>query len=321
MASSEIRPFKETGEHSYHRRAFAHNYSAPFIYHIIIKKEKRCERFGEVSGDAKIEPGKEGCADIRESPLGKIIAKAIVHLQYKFSILKPHQFKVMPDHVHLILEVKDWSPYHLDYYIDDLMESIAEKYSKLRGKTYSIDDIFQPGYCDKPLLLKISLDGWYKYIKENPHRLAMRKQYPEFFKRLRHLKIGDKEFEAYGNLFLYRNPDKVAVKMSNKYSEEFRTEKFKFYNQALLVGSVLVSPFIHEDEKKIRKEAEENGGNIILIEYKKFPEIYKPFEHDYNQCCKGKLMIISMGYPPKTDLTKKICREMNELAELICQSF
>ena len=66
-------------------------------------------------------------------------------------------------------------------------------------------------------------------------------------------------------------------------------------------------------------ETEEKGGNIILIEYKKFPEIYKPFEHEYKQCCQGKLLIISMGYPPKTPLSKKICKEMNELAELICR--
>ncbi|MBD5355865.1 MAG: hypothetical protein HDR88_02525 [Bacteroides sp.] len=38
MSASEIKPFKETGEHSYHRRAFSHDYFAPFIYHLILKK-------------------------------------------------------------------------------------------------------------------------------------------------------------------------------------------------------------------------------------------------------------------------------------------
>ena len=62
MSSSVIKPFKETGEHSYHRRCFTHDYFAPFIYHIILKKSADCEWFGSVTGDAKIAPGNSGCA-------------------------------------------------------------------------------------------------------------------------------------------------------------------------------------------------------------------------------------------------------------------
>ena len=320
MSSTEIRPFKETGEHSYHRRAFKHNYFAPFIYHIILKKQDNCERFGEVVGDAKIPYGSEGCADIKESALGSIIAKSIIHFPHQFPILKLHQFKVMPDHIHILLEVKNWSPIHLDYYIDALRDNIANKYSKLKGEKITNEEIFQLGYCDKPLLLKISLDGWYNYIRLNPHRLAMRIQFPEFFQRIRKLMIGDKNFEAYGNFFLFRNPDKVAVKMSDKYSEEYRKERFDTYTSHLLTGTVMISPFIHKDEKEIRNKAEKFGGKIILIKHEKFPEIYKPAKHDFNQCSQGNLLIISMGYPEGTLLSRKISKEMNELASLIASS-
>ena len=320
MSSSEIKPFKETGEHSYHRRVFKHNYFAPFIYHIILKKQVKCERFGEVVGDARIPYGSIGCADINESILGSIIAKSIVHLPHEFPILKLYQFKMMPDHVHILLEVKDWSPVHLDNYIDALRDNIANKYSKLKGEKISNEEIFQPGYCDKPLLLKISLDGWYNYIRENPHRLAMRIQFPQFFQRVRNLRIGDKDFEAYGNLFLFRNPDKIAVKMSDKYSEVYRKERFQTYFSHFMTGTIMVSPFIHRDEKLIRSKAEENGGKIILIKHEKFQDIYKPAKHDFNQCSKGNLLIISMGYPEGTILSRKISKEMNELASLIASS-
>ena len=321
MSSSEIRPFKENGEHSYHRRAFKHNYFAPFIYHIILKKQINCERFGDVAGNARIPYGSEGCAQIKETPLGSIIAKDIIHLPYEFPILKLHQFKVMPDHVHILLQVKDWSPVHLDYYIYALRDNIAKKYSKLKGKKISNEEIFQPGYCDKPLLLKISLDGWYNYIRLNPHRLAMRIQFPEFFQRIRKLTIGSKNFEAYGNFFLFRTPDKVAVKMSDKYSNEYRKERFETYTSHLLTGTVMVSPFIHKDEKEIRNKAEEFGVKIILIKHEKFPKIYKPSKHDFNQCSQGNLLIISMGYPDGTILSRKISKEMNELASIIASSY
>ncbi|MDE5759009.1 MAG: hypothetical protein K2H85_10430, partial [Allobaculum sp.] len=99
MDSVWVRSLKQGGEHSYHRRAFSHDYFAPFIYHIILKKTKDCEPFGTIVGDARIAPGLPGSANINESGLGKIIAKEIIHLPYEYPIIKLHQFKVMPDHV------------------------------------------------------------------------------------------------------------------------------------------------------------------------------------------------------------------------------
>lgn len=319
QSSSFIAPKKETGLHSYHRRAFAHNYFAPFIYHVILKKQKSFERFGEVNGDARIEFGNPGCAYIQESEVGKIIAKALIHLPYQFPILKLHQFCVMPDHVHILLEVTDWSTHHLDFYIDSLRESIAGKYSNFLRTPIPDEKIFEKGYCDKPLLRGISLNGWYNYIRLNPHRLAMRRQYPEFFQRVRRLKIGEQEYEAYGNLFLFRNPDKEAVKISRKFTPEEKAKKKADWLSEASQGTVLVSPFIHKEEKAIRVEAETLGASIILITHEAFPERFKPSAHDFALCSSGRLLIISLGLPAKTDLTRNICQRMNALAEEIAK--
>lgn len=218
--SSEIRPFKETGVHSFHRRAISHNYYAPFIYHIILKKAKCCESFGSVSGDPRIPPGAPGCARIDESPIGRIIAKVILHLPFEFPAVKILQFCVMPDHVHLLLQIVCRTDKHLDRYIKDLKEMIASRYAVTTGKDIEPAMIFEPGYCDKPLYDNRSLDGLFRYIRENPHRLAVRMQFPQFFRRMRRLKIGERVCEAYGNLFLLRNPDKEAVKVSRSYTPE-----------------------------------------------------------------------------------------------------
>lgn len=66
MNSVWIKSLKESGEHSYHRRAINHDYYVPFIYHVILKKSKDCELFGSVVGNARIAPGNPGCADIKE---------------------------------------------------------------------------------------------------------------------------------------------------------------------------------------------------------------------------------------------------------------
>lgn len=116
QSSEEIKTFKETGLHSYHRRAFSHNYYAPFIYHIILKKAKNCEAFGILFGDARIRPGNPGCASVRESELGRSIAKTLLHFPYAYPAIKLLQFCIMPDHVHILLQVVYRSDKHLDYY-------------------------------------------------------------------------------------------------------------------------------------------------------------------------------------------------------------
>ena len=266
MNSTSIEPLHISGEHSYHRRAIGHDYFAPFIYHIIFKKNGDCGKFSHIVGDARIEPGHPGCANISETELGVIIAKAIIHLPYTYPSVKPLQFVVMPDHVHLILQV---------------------------------------------------LYRTNRHLKLNPHRLAMRLQYPQFFQRVRKLKIGDEEFEAYGNLFLFRNPDKVSVKISRKFTVEEKAKLKASWLWEASGGTVLVSPFISQEEKAIRVEAEAGSASIILITHEIFPERFKPAAHDFNLCTGGRLLIISLGLPPKTPLTREICQRMNALQRLL----
>ncbi|MDE5785333.1 MAG: hypothetical protein K2H98_02265 [Duncaniella sp.] len=301
----------------YHKRAHAHNYHAPFIYHIILNKNGTAERFGTVTGDASIAPGQAGCACIKLSRLGSIIARSIYTLPQQYPVLQVYQYMVMPDHVHILLRVKEWTEKHLDYYIATLASEIARKYSELRGNTVSELEIFQHGYCDKPLLLERSLDGLFRYIRENPHRLAMRQQYPQFFQRTRTLRIADKEYEAYGNLFLFRNPDKEAVKISRKFSSEEVEQKRARWLYDAKHGTVLVSPFISKEEKAIRSEAEALGAKIILIVPEAFPERFKPAAHNFTLCSQGRLLIISLGRSPSSFISREQCLAMNDLAEII----
>lgn len=313
-SSQEIKPFKDSGEHSYHRRSFHHDYHNPFIYHIILKKRKDCENFGSVTGNARISYGNLGCAAIKESLLGRIIAKMALRVPYDYPIIKLHQFCVMPDHVHILLQILFRSDKHLDFYIDHLKERIAKRISTETGKLISADDIFEKGYCDKPLYDDRSLDGWYRYIRENPHRLAMRLQYPYFFQRVRNLRISNYECQAYGNLFLLRNPDKATVKVSRKFSEEEKAKNKALWIESASRGTVIVSPFISPAEKAIRAEVETLGANIILITHEAFPDRYKPSKHDFDLCSTGRLLIISLGMPAQTPLSRKTCLTMNSLA-------
>lgn len=299
---------------NYNKRAFKHNYRAPFIYHIVLRKKEGFPGFGTIAGNAQIPYGIDGCAYIKENIVGQIISKSIIGLPKKFPIIQIYQHIVMPDHVHILLRVLDWSEFHLDFYIGEFTDYIAKRISREFGKEISRDVIFEDGYCDKPLLLTRSLDSLYNYIRMNPHRLAMRIQYPEFFRRVRNLEIDGKTYEAYGNLFLLRNPDKAVVKISRRYSEEKKEELKRMWLESAEKGSVIVSPFIAKEEKKIRELVEQRDGKIILITNEAFSERFKPAEHNFNLCSSGKLLIISLGLPPNSSLNRETCNQMNDLA-------
>ena len=313
-----MQPYKPDFTHTYTRRKRNHDYYAPCNYHIILKKTANSEAFSQIIGDARITPGLPGSANVKWTLPGRIIADAIHRFPEDFPNIAMYAYCVMPDHVHISLRVKERSKYHLGYYISHLKGRIEKTYSEKTGRELSSDGIFQKSYTDKPLYSYRSLDALRTYIRQNPHRLAMRRQYPEFFQRVRRLKIGEKEYEAYGNLFQFRNPDKAAVKISRSFSEEEKAKKKAYWLEDAAAGTVLVSPFIHKEEKAIRAEAEALGASIMLIVHEAFPERFKPAEHDFALCSAGRLLIISLGEPRGTELTRDICRRMNALAEEIC---
>lgn len=296
-------------------RCQRHDYHIPFIYHIILKKAKKCEDFGKVAGNAKIPYPERGCAYIVRSQLGNIIKDSLVKWQESYPFMKIWKYCIMPDHVHFILYKEKWTPEHLTYFIKRLKFLICDQYNILNKTRLNPNDFFRRSYCDKPLFRDRSLDGWNRYLELNPHRLAMRIQYPEFFKRINSLSIFGEKISAYGNLFFLRNPDKYAVKISRSFSKDEKEAKIKLWLEEAAKGAILVSPFISREEKEIMKLVESAGGKIILIQHEDFPPLFKPPGHYFDLCARGNLLLISMGFPPKTELTREHCNRMNALAE------
>ena len=330
-----------------------HDYYAPGTYHIILKKKPGCVAFGRVAGNPRVAPGMPGCAYIDRSPLGKILHKEIYDMPKYHPILQVYQYVVMPDHAHILLRVKERTPRHLGYYINNLKAAVTTKWRRYNGwdAAYSPDrdishnhadsnscvvmrpagdmfpstgkntcemTVFEENYTDKIVFAYRSLDVLYRYIRENPHRLAVRRLYPDFFRRVRRLRVGDRDWEAYGNVFLLRNPFKEQVVVHRKDSDndfEYTRERWL---ENVADGGVLVSPFISPREKKIRRDAEGMGGRVILITNEPFGERYKPAEHDFNLCEEGRLLIVAPVEPFGATLERSTCLKMNATAKEIC---
>ena len=173
----------------YNQRCEGHDYYGPFIYHIILKKASGCPAFGKVAGSVTIPYGSYGCAHIARTDLGKACAAGLKQWNNSQASILLWKYSIMPDHIHLIINKTEYTKEHLTHFIKQLKFTIKDIYNEHAVTSLNTNDIFDLSYCDKPLFEDRSLDGWYRYIELNPHRLAMRIQRPDFFTRLNNLLV------------------------------------------------------------------------------------------------------------------------------------
>ncbi|MDE6321483.1 MAG: hypothetical protein K2L93_04215 [Muribaculaceae bacterium] len=156
-----------------------------------------------------------------------------------------------------------------------------------------LSSIFTEGFHDRYLRPFHKLSDIINYIRHNPHRLLAIKQSPEFFKRINNIKINGSLWQAYGNLHLLDNPFKEAVIIHRSDSTQVRDAKINQWKHLAENGGVLVSPFISQPEKEIRRMCEDVQGKIILLTNKPFADREKPASHDFNLCAQDRLLILA----------------------------
>lgn len=288
-------------------RHYTHDYKSRCIYHITLKKIAEAPPFSYLSS---------GVADycLVRNPIGSIIEKHIRRLPELNPSLRPLQYCVMPDHIHLLLFVTSPIDLPVGSYIGKLKNSILQEY-RLISESETL--IFENDFYDCILHRGRSLDTLYKYIRDNPRRLAVRRAHPEFFSRVNELKIGGQTYQAYGNFQLLDNPFKEQVIIHRADTPETRRHNRELWLYTAANGGVLVSPFISPYEKAIRAEAEGSGGRIILIINRPIDSRYKPIGHDFDLCEAGRLLIISANLDD--NLNRSACLTMNSIAEVICK--
>lgn len=291
-------------------RAPWHDYQSCCIYMVTINKAPGVENFGILAGDTQIPIGNTGSPFISSSPIGTSI-KAIIR---NFRDIEPAarilQYALMPDHLHLLI--------HIEERTEKTLGQIMAQFKTAVNNKAGMDHVFDNGFNDQILKPGRKLDVLFKYLQQNPYRLAVRRNHPKYFQRLSTLSIGGRCCQAYGNIQLLDNPFKEQVVIHRADSVEKRERNRQLWLYTAANGGVLVSPFISPDEKLIRKEAETFNGSFILITHEPFGERYKPTGHNFDLCNAGRLLLISpLGLPDKHKITRQQALFLNQIAATI----
>ena len=221
-------------------RARWHDYRARAIYHITLLKASCCESFGRLGGDSAVPPGNPGSPYLIASPTGKCIKEALRRLPEIHPSLRLFQYALMPDHLHILISVESE--------LDDMLGRKLAIFKVMVNKLSGQEQVFQKGFNDQIVGPDRKLDAIYRYLRENPYRLA----HPESFRRVTTLQIGGSAYSAYGNLQLLDNPFKEQVVVHRADDQPTRADNFNRWLHCVANGGVLVSPFISKDEKAVR---------------------------------------------------------------------
>lgn len=263
-----------------------HDYKSPCIYHITLRKLPGVPDFS-------IPVGSPEQARCHLYPLGDAVERCVRTISDINPSIKMLQYIIMPDHVHLLIQVKEYLDEHLGVYIGKFKVKCIRT-AEWRGIFQG--PLFESQYHDRFLRPYHSLNVIYQYIRHNPHRYIARKSHPDYFRRINNLfSYEGYHWQAYGNMQLLLNPfkDYVICHRVDANTPGLEEKKRKIWLHTASNGGVLVSPFISRKEKDVRREAEDQEGKIILLVNEPFTKIYKPWGHDFELCAQGRLLIIA----------------------------
>lgn len=306
---------------NYKKRAHHHNYKSPAKYLITFLKNPQVPPFSRIIGDVKISEGSQA-PHPELLPKGELIKEALEKWLEKFPQIKLRESVIMPDHIHLCLEVIASLPNGLSLAISGFKSILKNldtaTFSESTDKNRIIS-IFESGYNDRIAYTDEKWERQKNYVQDNPRRYLIKKKFPDYMLRRWNLRLGEEEFIAKGNIMLLKEPEHFVAKHYRRWSE---TESENFQRDArrkIESGAIPVSPFIHPKEKAIRDYAIKEGGCYIRICQNGFAERDSVSGFEFDLMGAGRLLLIAPveHESRKIDMKYSLAQRLNSVAFLL----
>ncbi len=236
------------------------------------------------------------------------------------SSVKP--FILMPDHIHLLVKIKDVPERHaLPKYVAILKAYLRRRYREETGLNTLL---FEKEWHDLIVKRRRQLGNFIHYITNNPHERLLRQSAKSLFHCYRdqhHYRLGDKAFDMVGNPELLDEPALVTVRISRKVVEGTAAwEKTMSLYDRWKPGMTAVGTWWSKGEQAAERKILARDGAVIKLMPDGFPERWHPAgEEAQRTCAKGKTLYLS-PYPPHTAQlplgeTRARCLALNDLAK------
>ena len=338
------------------RRMFGHDYAVPGTYEVTMVVAGRRPVFGEIVGTTKGDGEKPR---LKPSLLGQaVLDNEIPKIHHYYPEVDVWQTCLMPDHLHLIVRINQPLPRgkHLGTIIGAFKGGVSRAWWQLSAAVPTATvpaatvpaatvpaapsvatvpaasaaaphpPLFEPNYNDHILMRDGQLNNWKRYLRDNPLRYMMRREYPDLFQRALCITIGGVRYSAFGNMLLLRQPEKHQV-FFHRRTNGIPTEDTEYWNterqrlvSAANSGDVLVTPGVSECEKRIKNIALKQQLRLIHVQADPIKQYWKPERSRFEACAHGTLLILAPWPEDMPTFTSDYARfhYLNHLAETIC---
>ena len=311
-----------------HHRENGWDYKGRAIYHFTLPVEERFPLFGTLEGE------RAETAFVRLNPVGRRVCQMLCGLAQFYAgkgfALKVLAQKVMPDHVHLVIQVLEPLPQSLGAVVRGFKSGCTKVYKKMygsgdnaagvygnskdgherdadapvhfarifarRGSIWQQDAAY---YHERILHAPGQLRRMIDYVKDNPRRLWIKSHNPELFRLHRRTEAAGLSFTSMGNHFLLDWPDKQVVEMSRSATNDEVQERLRKVLAAAHNGTVTYTAAISKGEQIIARTLREQGYPLVVLLNDGFPKegspherYYKPGGVYFEACSKGQLLLL-----------------------------
>lgn len=313
-----------------HHRENGWDYRGRAIYHFTLPVEGRYPLFGTLEGESA------ETAVVRLNAFGRRVCQMLSGLA-QFYKGKGYDLKVlaqmvMPDHVHLVIQVLEPLPqsigavvrgfksgctkvYKEEFYCSG--ENAAEVHGEGQANAAEVQggapmhfarifagrgSIWQQDaayYHERILHAPGQLRRMIDYVKDNPRRLWLKRHNPDLFKLHRRTEAAGLSFTSMGNHFLLNWPDGQTVEMTRSATNEQIEERLGSALAAAHNGAVTYTAAISKGEQIIARALREQGYPLVVLLNDGFPKeghpnerYYKPGGIYFEACSKGQLLLL-----------------------------
>ena len=314
-----------------HHRENGWDYRGRAIYHFTLVVEGRVPLFGSLEGDSA------ETAFVRLNSFGHRVYRMVSELAQFYArkgfALKVLAQKVMPDHIHLVIQVLEPLPksigavvrgfksgctkvYKQEYFGGENAagmhgsggakrgtgEEALVQFARIFAGRGSIWEQNPAYYHERILHAPGQLRRMIDYVKDNPRRLWLKSHHPDLFKLHRRTEADGLLFTSLGNHFLLDWPDRQMVELSRSATDEQIAEKLRSVMAAAHNGAVTYTAAISKGEKVIARTLREQGYPLVVLLNDGFPKegtpherFYKPGGVYFEACSKGLLLLLEPG--------------------------
>ena len=300
-----------------HHRENGWDYRGRAIYHFTLPVEERYALFGTLEGESA------ETAFVRLNAFGRRVCQMLGGLAQfyrgKGYALKVLAQVVMPDHVHLVIQVLEPLPQSIGVVVRGfksgctkvykeeffhsgdnaaevhgdgqgagaaalgavLREAAPLHFARIFAGRGSIWQKDAAYYHERILHAPGQLRRMIDYVKDNPRRLWLKRRNPDLFRLHRQTVVAGLTFTSLGNHFLLNWPDCQTVEMSRSATHSQIADQLCLAQGAAHNGAVTYTAAISTGEKLIARTLREQGYPLVVLLNDGFPKEGSPYARYY----------------------------------------